>query len=166
MRTCSASHDLVSSVSVSQRVKGLFGCRRWVIKHCVYYCEEHRVRMTQLCQDPVTELKCHMTTPGHIQSISKGTRNYMLQRSLFSPLPVSFLEWFISPALLSSTWQNTAHIHYCPLTTSLRGCHGNIRPCLLLCRSHCLFPGTAEHMFSHRLYEVLPISDASFVSIL
>lgn len=76
---------------------------------------------TQSEDDPVVSgprhraTKRHMTTPGHIQSISKGTRNYMLQRSLFFPLPVSFLEWFISPALLSSTWQNTAHIHHCPL---------------------------------------------------
>lgn len=126
---------------------------------------------TQSEDDPVVSgprhraTKRHMTTPGHIQSISKGTRNYMLQRSLFFPLPVSFLEWFISPALLSSTWQNTTHIHYCPLTTSPRRCHGNVRPCLLLCRSHCLFPGTAKHMFSHRPYDALPASGYLLISI-
>lgn len=79
---------------------------------------------TQSEDDPVVSgprhraTKRHMTTLGHIQSISKGTRNYMLQRSLFFPPSVSFLEWFISPALLSSTWQNTAHIHHCRVTTS------------------------------------------------
>lgn len=52
---------------------------------------------TQSDDDPVVSgprhraAERHMTTPGHIQSISKGSRNYMLQRSLFSAFLFGFL---------------------------------------------------------------------------
>lgn len=96
----------------------------------------------------------HMTTPGHIQSISKGSRNYMLQRSLFAP----FLFGFLNDSFLRRFWVAPDRAQRTYITALWRhgwcGCHGNVRPCLSLSCSHCLFPGTVKRTFTSALYVV------------
>lgn len=136
----------------------------------VYYCEEHRVRMTQLCRDPVTELQSVIWPPlaifrafqkGPEIICFKGACPPSLPPSLFRFLNDSFLQHFwVAPDRTQRTYITAPWCH------RRHGCHGNARPCLLLFRSHCLSPGSAKHMFSRGLYDAPRIADYLLISAL
>lgn len=131
----------------------------------VYYCEEHRVRMTQLC--PSQSYKASYDHPWPYSEHFKRDQKWFASKepvfppSLFRFLNDSFLQHFwVAPdrtqrTYITALWRHRRH-----------GCHGSVRPCLLLFRSLCLSPGSAKHMFSRGLYDAPLIADYLLISAL
>ncbi len=142
----STSHDLVS-----QRVKGLLGCRRWVIKLCLLLWG-----WPSCVRTPSQSYTASHDHPWPYSEHFKGTRNEMLQRSLFRFLNDSFLHHFwVAPdrtqrTYITALWRHRRAVAMA--TGDLVCCYAALIVYFQVLRSICFHTGYMRFFWSPMPY--------------